>query len=242
MKVSADRLFRLKIPNFVIWVLGIHIFLPKSMQKSKREIMIAPLNICLVHYPIRDKRDHAVATAITNLDIHDIARSAVTFGVNHYFVVTPVKAQRWLARRILSHWTEGWGASYNPNRKEALSLVQVMPDLGTVDDFLCERHGTPPYWIATSARLYPNTLSFEQLACRMKSDPTQPVCLILGTGWGLHPELLLDADSILEPIRGVGNYNHLSVRGAAAIMLHHLTQLLYKKEQVHLSENSVETS
>ncbi|MGB9690659.1 MAG: RNA methyltransferase [Candidatus Sumerlaeaceae bacterium] len=196
------------------------------MARHQEEItMFAPLYAALLHYPIRDKHDHAVATAITNLDIHDIARSAKTFGLAHYFVVTPVKAQRWLAHRILEHWNTGWGATYNPNRKDALSLVSIVPDLGHVSDAIERSHGTPPLWIATSARRYPNTLPLEALAQKMHQKPELPLCLILGTGWGLHPELILDVDYVLEPILGVGSYNHLSVRAAAAIIFHQLARL-----------------
>lgn len=185
--------------------------------------MTRALYACLVHYPIRDKHDRAVTTAITNLDIHDIARSARTFCLAGYFVVTPVKAQRWLAQRILSHWSEGWGAQYNPNRKDALSVVHIVPDLGSVSDQLEAAHGAPPLWVATSARQYPNTISFQQLRQILSEECPQPVCLLLGTGWGLHPELMLDADYVLEPIRGRSDYNHLSVRAAAAIMFHTLS-------------------
>ncbi|MCX7625598.1 MAG: RNA methyltransferase [Candidatus Sumerlaeaceae bacterium] len=185
--------------------------------------MTRPLYACLVHYPIRDKHNRAITTAITNLDIHDIARSARTFGIGGYFVVTPVKAQRWLAERILSHWQHGWGAMYNPNRKDALSVVHVVQDLGTVSDMLEAAHGSPPLWIATSARQYPNTVSFSRLREILAEEAKQPVCILLGTGWGLHPELILESDYILEPIRGIGEYNHLSVRAAAAIIFYTLT-------------------
>ena len=43
--------------------------------------------------------------------------------------------------------------------------------------------------------------------------------LVFGTGWGLTAEMLARADHILEPIRGRRDYNHLSVRSAAAIIL-----------------------
>jgi hypothetical protein len=46
--------------------------------------------------------------------------------------------------------------------------------------------------------------------------------LVLGTGWGLTPEILSRGDVYLEPISGVESYNHLSVRAAAAIMLDRL--------------------
>ncbi|MCX7020253.1 MAG: RNA methyltransferase, partial [Candidatus Sumerlaeota bacterium] len=76
----------------------------------------SPVFAVLVHYPIMDKHDRIVSTSITNLDIHDIARAARTFGVRRYYLVTPIEAQQWLARKIISHWEEGWGADYNPNR------------------------------------------------------------------------------------------------------------------------------
>jgi hypothetical protein len=49
-----------------------------------------------------------------------------------------------------------------------------------------------------------------------------PQLLVLGTGWGLSAEVLERADDVLEPIAGVGDYNHLSVRCAAAIILDRL--------------------
>jgi hypothetical protein len=193
-----------------------------SPTSASKKIMSRPLYACLVHYPIRDKHDHVIATAITNLDIHDIARSARTFGLSGYYVITPVKAQRWLARRILTHWNEGWGAEYNPNRKDALSIVEVCPDLGSVNDTLERIHGAPPLWVATSARRYPNTISFAALQQLLAEDCSQPVGLLFGTGWGLHPELIMESDHILEPIQGLGTYNHLSVRAAAAIIFDRL--------------------
>lgn len=187
--------------------------------------MTCPIYAALVHYPCRDKRDRAVATAITNLDIHDIARSALTFGLRRYFVVTPIAAQRWLARKILTHWSKGWGATYNPNRKQALDIVEIVPDLGCVGEWIANHDGESPIWIATSARRYPNTLSFSQLAAYLRSADARPVCLMFGTGWGLHPELILESDHALEPIVGVGQYNHLSVRAAAAIIFERLARV-----------------
>ncbi len=48
--------------------------------------------------------------------------------------------------------------------------------------------------------------------------------LLFGTGWGLTPQLLDEADLRTEPIRGVSpsGYNHLSVRSACAIALDRL--------------------
>ena len=57
----------------------------------------------LVHHPINNKRGDVVTTSVTNLDIHDIARSCRTFGMKKYFIVTPLKAQHGLVKRILGH-------------------------------------------------------------------------------------------------------------------------------------------
>ena len=40
---------------------------------------LQPLAAALVHAPVVDRRGDLVTTAVTNLDLHDIARSARTF-------------------------------------------------------------------------------------------------------------------------------------------------------------------
>ena len=37
--------------------------------------------VALVHHPVYDKHRKVVATALTNLDLHDIARASRTYGV-----------------------------------------------------------------------------------------------------------------------------------------------------------------
>ena len=49
--------------------------------------MTSPLYVGLVHYPIYDKNFNVIATAITNYDLHDISRSAKTYGVKKYFII-----------------------------------------------------------------------------------------------------------------------------------------------------------
>jgi hypothetical protein len=78
--------------------------------------MESNLYIGLVHYPIYDKQKEVVATAVTNFDIHDIARCAKTFGLGGFFVITPLDSQIQLVERIIGHWVEGYGARYNPTR------------------------------------------------------------------------------------------------------------------------------
>ncbi|HTQ48077.1 MAG TPA: RNA methyltransferase, partial [Polyangiaceae bacterium] len=65
------------------------------------------LAIALLHYPVLDGQGAIVTTAVTNLDVHDLSRSARTYGCSDYFVVHPITAQRELVDRIRTHWTEG---------------------------------------------------------------------------------------------------------------------------------------
>lgn len=183
------------------------------------------LYAALVHYPVMDKHAQVVATSITNLDIHDISRAARTYGIARYYLVTPVEAQHWLARRIVKHWEEGWGATYNPNRKAALGIIDVKSDLQQVGAEIEAEEGRPPLWVVTSARRYPNSISFADMRARLGDGSGQPYCLIFGTGHGLHAEVVAEADLVLEPIMGPTLYNHLSVRSAASIIFDRLLGL-----------------
>src|SRR5512137_1758610 len=89
----------------------------------------APVGIVLLHYPVYDRNGRTVVSAVTNLDLHDIARAARTFGLFRYYVVTPLREQQVLVSRIAQHWQEGWGAGYNPKRKAALELVTIADSL-----------------------------------------------------------------------------------------------------------------
>lgn len=181
----------------------------------------ANLYLALVHYPVVDKNGHVVTTAITNMDIHDIARAARTYGLTRFYVVTPVKALQRLALKIVHHWEKGYGSRYNETRKEALSLVRLND---TLDDAILDVErlcGVKPRLIATSARPGAGRTSFAVLKDMLIRE-VHPYLLLLGTGWGLADPILAQADYILEPIEGDSDYNHLSVRSAAAIILDRL--------------------
>src|SRR5215468_3644898 len=90
---------------------------------------MAELYLALLHFPVYDKNGQVVTAAVTHLDIHDIARSACTYGARRFYVVTPVHALRELSARVLAHWDTGWGATYNQTRKDALALVALVEDL-----------------------------------------------------------------------------------------------------------------
>ncbi len=87
------------------------------------------LALALLHHPVLDRQDSVVTTAITNLDLHDIARSSRTYGLANYFVVHPITAQRELAQRVRDHWVDGSGAKRIPDRKPAMELLTIVDDL-----------------------------------------------------------------------------------------------------------------
>jgi hypothetical protein len=182
---------------------------------------MADIYLALLHYPVYDKDHKMVTTSITNIDIHDIARSARTYGVKRYFVVTPVRTLRTLAKKILDHWQYGYGSVYNETRKDALALVSLTDDLDSTISQIQKETGNRPRLVATSARSGVHRTSFVAMKQRAE-EQGPPILFLLGTGWGLADEVLERADDILEPIRGVGVYNHLSVRAAAAILLDRL--------------------
>jgi hypothetical protein len=182
---------------------------------------MADLFLALLHHPVLDKNGQIVTTAVTNIDIHDIARSAATYGARRFFVVTPVRALRALSEKIIEHWATGFGSTYNETRKEALALVAIDTDLDGVLVAIERETGQRPTIVATSARPAPGTIGFAELHDRLEGDAA-PYLLLFGTGWGLAPEVLQRADLRLPPIAGPTPYNHLSVRAAAAIVLDRL--------------------
>ena len=182
--------------------------------------VFAPVGIVLLHYPVYDRNGRTVVSAITNLDLHDIARAAKTFGLFRYYVVTPVTGQQQMAAEIIGHWREGWGATYNPKRKVALDQVRVKDTLDEVVGEVMAEYGETPWLVATGAAAAATT-GYSHLREKLRQT-TQPHLLIFGTGWGLADEIMARADEILPSVKGTGEYNHLSVRSAASIILDRL--------------------
>lgn len=181
----------------------------------------ANLAIALLHHPVYNKRREVVTTALTNLDLHDIARSARTFGLDRFYIVTPSLEQRRLAGRIAGHWQDGWGATYNPDRREALEIVRVCATLAQAIEDFQTGFLKPVQTIITGAASRPGSIDCDTLRSFL-AHPGSPHLLLLGTGWGLTEDCFQKADYILEPIAGACCYNHLSVRSAAAILLDRL--------------------
>lgn len=171
----------------------------------------------LIHYPVYNKNRETIASAITTFDLHDLSRVARTYGMKGFYVLTPLEDQRILAERILAHWRAGYGARYNPNRKEALDGVRLAATLDDAVREIGEREGEKPLLIATDART-PKARCLPYPKAREIIAASRAVLLLFGTAWGLKREILEEADFILEPVEGGTDYNHLSVRAAAAII------------------------
>jgi hypothetical protein len=173
----------------------------------------------LIHHPVLDREAKIVTAAITNIDLHDISRSALTFGLSDFFVVHPILAQRKLAERIREHWVEGSGGRRIPDRKPALSAMRVVETLGDAVSAL----GGAELWTTSARPVEQQPLTFAQARTRLQQDGP-PVLLCFGTGWGLASEIHENATVHLQPIASprVDGYNHLSVRAAAAILFDRL--------------------
>ncbi|MGH7269025.1 MAG: RNA methyltransferase [Polyangiaceae bacterium] len=186
------------------------------------------LAIALVHHPVLDGKGATVTTAVTNLDVHDLARSARSYGVADYFIAHPIAAQRELVTRIRDHWMDGSSGRRIPDRREALTVLRVVHSLEAAIDALGGRSRVE-VWVTAARRLAPSVLTFQQARARLECDvegggeEDKTLLVVFGTGWGLAPEVIESADALLEPIRSQSEaYNHLSVRSACAIALDRL--------------------
>ena len=181
----------------------------------------APLYLALVHYPVLNRRSEIIASAITNLDLHDLGRTACTYDVPACYIVTPLADQQALARELIRHWCEGAGREIHPDRATALERLRIMESIEEACRDIERAHGMAPRLWATSAGEHKEALPICE-ARGLLAENGKPTLLLLGTGWGLAPSSRADADAVLEPIRGLNGYNHLSVRCAAAILLDRL--------------------
>lgn len=177
----------------------------------------------LVHYPILDRAGKIVATNITNLDVHDIARACRVYGIERYYLIHPMEEQLMFVSRLLEHWRIGDGAQYNPMRKTALTMVHTAK---SVEDAVRDWGGESAL-VSTHARLVDGAQGIRFRELREKIAETgddEKLFLLFGTGFGLTDEMMKSCKYLLEPIRGASedDYRHLSVRSAVSICLDRL--------------------
>ena len=129
------------------------------------------LSVVLLHDKMVDKPGNIVTTSLTAIDVHDIARSCRTYGVNNLFISHPAPTIRKLARTLKDFWEEGYGSTYNPNRKEALEIVELVADLDEAIQKIDLRTKKLPKLVATSARPGGKRIDFPQFSeLLQKSD------------------------------------------------------------------------
>ena len=158
-------------------------------------------------------------TSVTSIDVHDIARSSTTYGVEQFFVVTPLKDQQRIVGTLLDFWQKGIGVEYNRGRHEAVDRVRLKNSLTDVIGAIEAQEGKKPVVVTTSAGTHghANLISYTDQHLVWAHD--SPVLLIFGTGKGLAQSVIQQSDYLLFPIHGFSNFNHLSVRSAVAIVL-----------------------
>jgi tRNA (guanine37-N1)-methyltransferase len=183
-----------------------------------RRLPDCPVYLALIHYPVLGKDNEIVTSSITNIDLHDIARTSRTYGARGLYIVHPTRIQRSLTEKIAQHWDTGYGSTYNPNRSDALRLVRVVTAIDEMVTQIEQEHGSFPLLVGTSARRGPHATSYENFQ-KICFSSKRPILLMFGTSWGLASEAMERAEIILEPIEGATDYNHLSVRSAAAIIM-----------------------
>jgi len=179
------------------------------------------LYVVLIHFPVKSKKGLPIGSALTTIDLHDIARASITFGVKGFYVVTPFEDQETLACQVIDHWIKGVGGKLNPFRKSALELIRVTRTFEDAISGIKQERMEPVVTIATSAAPVPGSITTEML--RQKLENRVSHALIFGTAWGLADELIDTCDYALEPISGKADYNHLSVRSAVSIYLDRIT-------------------
>ena len=74
--------------------------------------------------------------------------------------------------------------------------------------------------VVTSARQEAGNLTYGGFKTLLATG--SPYLLLFGTAWGLADEFLQAADYRLDPVQGPTDYNHLSVRCAAAVVFDRL--------------------
>ncbi len=158
------------------------------------------------------------SSSVTSFDLHDIARSSLTYGLKNYFIVTPLKDQQRVVQTLLDFWNTGPGVYYNEHRHQAVGRVRLLSCLDDVIRDITVQEGRAPLLIATSARDVPHIQKITYYDQAEVWQHDRPVLFLFGTAKGIAPHVIDRCDYLLGPIQGMGEFNHLSVRSAAAIV------------------------
>jgi tRNA (guanine37-N1)-methyltransferase len=199
------------------WVRSLSI---SKVEQKLVEKYIPHHYIALMHNDIDLKEGRIGHTSVTSIDIHDIARSSTTYGLETFFIVTSLRDQQKIVEKMLSFWVdEKIGGDYNNNRHQAVRTVQLKSELDDVIAAIEVKEGKKPLIIGTSAR----QADFKKIVTYFDQDTVwqhgRPILFLFGTGSGMSEILLNRCDYMLPPLQGFSDFNHLSVRSAVAIIL-----------------------
>jgi len=188
--------------------------LVRAAEEKKWDVAFS---LALIHYPVTGKSGETITGSVTTLDVHDLARIGKTYGARAVYAVTPVEDQRRVVERIREHWMEGDVLrEIDGRRTEALDIMKVVPSIEAMSADAKRSSKKKIRILATSAVEKPESLSADEWLASVKQD--EEWIVLFGTAYGLAPELLEMADALLKPIEGGGEFNHLPVRGASAII------------------------
>ena len=198
-------------------------------ENSNHKPQTSNLYIGLVHYPVYNKAGETITSGITNLDVHDISRSCLTYGVKKYYLIHPNQRQKEIFERLLNFWKSEVATFYNQHRVDALTVINFADTIEDTIKYINNQEGNDPILITTTARYRQDQISFEYTKELIKTSE-RPILLLFGTGNGLHDSIHDIADHVLVPIQATAKYNHLSVRSAVAIILDRLFSEEYREE------------
>lgn len=204
-----------------------HVANERDVRRAQK--FIPPHYAVIMHSEVMMPDGRVGESSVTSLDIHDIARSAKTYGLVGYFVVTPLVDQQKIAHKLLEFWHSGVGVTYNPSRHEAVSLVRCVSLLDEAIAYIEEKEGKKPLLLATSAQEYVGIPSISYQDQQEVWSHERPVLFVFGTAKGLAPQVMERCDYFLPPVRGFSQYNHLSVRTAAGIIFDRWLGITVKK-------------
>ncbi len=195
------------------------------------------LYVALVHWPVYNRGGETVATSVTPLDVHDLGRLTLTYGVAGYYITNPYGSQRRLVEEIIQYWRAGPGGEHSPQRKRALAGAKFVATAAAAFDDVTAREGVEPFVAATTARQGYDVLEAERLFAAAGDRPT---LLLFGTGYGLTEDILIAADDVLAPIGDQGAFNHLPVRAAMAIYLDRIIRRPQKRTRAKIEPTTPE--
>ncbi|MCK4650549.1 tRNA (guanosine(37)-N1)-methyltransferase TrmD [Candidatus Babeliales bacterium] len=217
-KWRKDQAAKKTIENRFDWFISSK---PTSQEIDIAKKFIPNHYVALMHTQVLVQDGVVGNSSIASLDIHDIARSCATYDVKNYFIVTPLKDQQNILNSFLQFWRSDEGKEYNLSRYQAIEKVVPSLSLSVVMDYIKKKEDADPIIISTSARFkdFENKKWIDFFSQGRIFKKNRPVLILFGTGQGLCDQIIEKSDFLLQPVIGLTNYNHLSVRSAASIVL-----------------------